>query len=139
MNRRDSDLPPASPQKRRFLILAGLLTLFLPLLRFLGFRVPKKPRVIEVTASLAPGEFFTSPDFILFDDGITPWAISRTCTHLGCKLNYREKENILECPCHQSRFSPSGGVLNGPAKKELPRFNVEKLNNSDKYLVTLSS
>ncbi len=141
MNRRDTDPRhrPASSQKRRFLILAGLLTLFLPLLRFLGFRVPKKPRVVEVTATLIPGAFFTGPDFILFEDGIKPWAVSRTCTHLGCKLNYRETENILECPCHQSRFTPSGAVLNGPAKRELPLYGVEKLGDGDKYLVTLSS
>ena len=135
MNR--PDLTPHSPQKRRILILAWLLTLCLPLLRFLGFRVPKMPRLVEVTATLAPGGFFISPDFILFEDGQQAWAISRTCTHLGCKLNYREKDNILECPCHQSRFSPDGAVINGPAKRELPRYGVEKLSDGRKYIVTL--
>jgi Rieske Fe-S protein len=61
--------------------------------------------------------------------------VSRTCTHLGCRLNFKEKENVLECPCHQSRFSTAGNVLKGPAKKPLNRYAVDATDTS--YLVTL--
>ena len=40
------------------------------------------------------------------------------CTHLGCALNYNEKEEAWECPCHGSRYDKNGMVLNGPATKD---------------------
>lgn len=129
---------PAAPQKRRLLFLAGLLTLLLPLLRFTGFRLPKQPKVVEVKATLIPGGHYLAPDFILFQDDEQPWALSRTCTHLGCKLNFREEERLLECPCHQSRFDLSGQVVNGPAKRPLPSHQVERLAD-DTYLVTIKA
>lgn len=125
------------PSRRRFFLVLGLLTLGYPILRFLGFKVPVKPRVIEVKSTLVPGDFFIGPDFILFDDKQGPWAVSRKCTHLGCKLNYLETVGFLECPCHQSRFNPQGEVIHGPAKKNLPLFKVEKLGIAGGYLVTI--
>ncbi len=127
---------PANNKRRIFLGL-GLLAFCYPLLRFLGFKLPNQPRLIEVKKKLASGGFHLEPDFILFAGENGPWALSRKCTHLGCKLNYRAKENLLECPCHQSRFNIQGEVLAGPAKKNLPRFKVEKLNDDSGYLVTI--
>ncbi|MEG0639173.1 MAG: FAD-dependent oxidoreductase [Clostridia bacterium] len=37
------------------------------------------------------------------------------CPHLGCKLVYRPKARLWECPCHGSRFDDIGHVLNAPA------------------------
>jgi nitrite reductase/ring-hydroxylating ferredoxin subunit len=130
--------PPWPPQtRRRFFLVVGLLALCYPILRFLGYKVPTQPRLVEIKTTLAPGAFFLGPDFILFENKQGPWAISRRCTHLGCKINYREKEGFLECPCHQSRFTPEGIVIQGPAKKQLPRFKVEKLDNAKGYIVTI--
>lgn len=129
---------PRPPQtRRRFFLVVGLLALCYPVLRFLGYKVPTQPRLVEVKAALAPGAFFLGPDFILFEGKQGPWAVSRRCTHLGCKINHREKEGFLECPCHQSRFTHEGIVIQGPAKRPLPRFKVEKLDNARGYIVTI--
>lgn len=39
------------------------------------------------------------------------------CSHLGCALEWNRQERAWECPCHGSRFSESGTVLENPAQK----------------------
>ena len=121
-------------RSRRSLLALILIGLLFPLLRFIGYRVPKKPRLFEVTKQLADGEFLVHREFVLFDRGGKAWAVSRKCTHLGCKLNFHEVEDYLECPCHQSRFTIEGLVARGPAIIDLDVFEVEKRDNAPYYL-----
>jgi Rieske Fe-S protein len=45
--------------------------------------------------------------------------LSPVCPHLGCYVNWNEAEKSWDCPCHGSRFSPVGKLLNGPAVADL--------------------
>ena len=117
---------------------AGALLLY-PVFRFLGYRAPKQPRVVKVNKVVPVDGFVLEHDFILFVGQAGPWAVSRKCTHLGCRLNYQEKEGVLVCPCHHSRFNKEGVRLSGPAKKNLPRFQVAAMQEGQDgkgYLVT---
>ena len=54
------------------------------------------------------------------EDGVVV-AVSPTCTHLGCQVNFNTAERSWDCPCHGSRFAPDGSVLQGPAVHRLER------------------
>jgi glycine/D-amino acid oxidase-like deaminating enzyme/nitrite reductase/ring-hydroxylating ferredoxin subunit len=60
------------------------------------------------------------------DDGHL-YAMSATCTHLGCVVNWNKTEKSWDCPCHGSRFDAFGKVINGPATKELEAVDVRKI------------
>ena len=84
----------------------------------------------EDVAALAPGEggivHVGDKAVAAFraEDG-TVHAVSPTCTHLGCTVKWNDAERSWDCPCHGSRFSVEGAVLDGPAVRPLDAYDVE--------------
>ena len=44
---------------------------------------------------------------------------SKRCPHLGCALKWNKAEHSWDCPCHGSRFSKDGKVLDNPANGDI--------------------
>jgi len=61
--------------------------------------------------------------WIVRDKGVI-YALSTTCTHLGCTPNWLEREGKFKCPCHGSGFYMSGINFEGPAPRPLERWAV---------------
>jgi cytochrome b6-f complex iron-sulfur subunit len=54
----------------------------------------------------------------------TVFALSTTCTHLGCTPNWLEAEQKFKCPCHGSGFRKDGTNFEGPAPRPLERYKI---------------
>src|SRR4026207_120569 len=60
-------------------------------------------------------------------------ALTSTCTHEACTITGFDNTNYV-CPCHGSKFTPAGRVINGPANAPLRTFATQFANN----LLTIS-
>ncbi|MEA4891232.1 MAG: FAD-dependent oxidoreductase [Peptococcaceae bacterium] len=46
-------------------------------------------------------------------------AVGLTCPHLGCQLTFNPDEKSWDCPCHGSRFTYTGQLIDNPAQEGL--------------------
>ena len=84
------------------------------------FTTPK----IETVSEIPPGEgrvveIGGERAAVYRDESGAARAVSAVCTHAGCLVHWNAAEKSWDCPCHGSRFSTDGGVLEGPAVKGL--------------------
>jgi Rieske Fe-S protein len=76
-------------------------------------------RTVNITRR---GERAAASDFI---------ALSSTCPHLGCQVQWEAQNNRYFCPCHNGTFDPSGKATGGPpgdAGLSLPQFQLSVQN-----------
>ncbi len=58
------------------------------------------------------------------DDKGKIYLININCAHMGCELKWNNAEKTWDCPCHGSRYSSIGDVVDGPALMPLEKIEI---------------
>lgn len=53
------------------------------------------------------------------------YIVDTSCAHLGCETEWNHAEKTWDCPCHGSRYSYTGDVMEGPAVKPLTNLSED--------------
>ncbi len=53
-------------------------------------------------------------------------ALSATCTHLDCTVQYRPDWDIIWCACHNGKYDLDGRNISGPPPRPLTRFEIKE-------------
>lgn len=97
--------------------------------------VPNNDLTIDLTSSSYEdlgiiGGYVYEGEIMIFRTAESSYlALSKVCTHEGCTVAYNHANGNVLCPCHSSRFTTNGTVLNGPAATNLKKYNVQKDGN----------
>lgn len=60
------------------------------------------------------------------DERGTLHLVDTTCTHLGCEVQWNAAEKTWDCPCHGSRYTYEGEIVEGPTLKSIKIEMKEK-------------
>ncbi|MCB2180211.1 Rieske (2Fe-2S) protein [bacterium] len=114
------------------LLISGVVSTW-GIIKFLSYKAPEEKLLSFITLdkpnTYPLGTIIYIPEVKawLFHTSEGFYALSSTCTHLGCTINLGDEK--FDCPCHGSQFNLSGKVLQGPAASPLPGFEVTLSND----------
>lgn len=123
--------------------LKGLMYLMLLPLLFLLNRMVKDHKRFgsarqELRLSNAiPVGLSISDEVIFFKSDENLKVYSARCTHLGCKINQVEGDEIV-CPCHGSRYNTEGRPVKGPSLKALKELEFELDSEQNEIVIILN-
>ena len=139
-NRAADLLAAASVTRRQFSVTLALawacigLTTATALAALQAFMVPKlikEPpstfragRLQEYPADGVYTTYKDSNQVWIIRRGSVLFALSTTCTHLGCIPNWLSADQKFKCPCHGSGFRMDGVNFEGPAPRPLERVKI---------------
>jgi cytochrome b6-f complex iron-sulfur subunit len=102
----------------------------------------------KITIDISPGSPLVQNGFAIVpysggsvlvahaDDG-SYHAMTSICTHQGCTIDqYDSGSKTFVCPCHGSRFSNTGAVVNAPASTPLKQYATTVSGNQ--LIITLA-
>ncbi len=123
--------------------IGGLLTIIYPALSFLKPPKSAKPNVNSVKAGMA--SVFPSNSSKIVKFGRIPVllvkseegdfiALSGTCTHLDCIVQYKEDTKQIWCACHNGIYDLKGRNVSGPPPRSLDNYIVKVVD--DEIIIT---
>jgi menaquinol-cytochrome c reductase iron-sulfur subunit len=84
------------------------------------------PHATVLTERHEDGWYGTRRQTVVFidRDGDQYRALSATCSHLGCNVNWEPAAGQFKCPCHGGCYDRTGKVVSGPPPRALTAVNV---------------
>jgi len=123
--------------------IGGLITILYPALSFLKPPKSAEPKVNSVKAGLASNfpsnsskivKFGRKPVILVKTTQGNFIALSATCTHLDCIVQYKEDTKQIWCACHNGIYDMTGRNISGPPPRPLDNFAVKIIN--DEIIIT---
>ncbi len=68
--------------------------------------------------------FGSRPGLLIMNSDGSYRALSATCTHLGCTVQYRSDLRQIWCACHNGIYDLNGRNISGPPPRPLDAFDV---------------
>lgn len=65
-------------------------------------------------------------------------ALSNKCTHLSCRVNWKQDASAYICPCHDAYFDINGLKIKGPQPRPLDKYET-KVENASLFIHFLGS
>ncbi len=129
---------PNKMNRNKFLKIAGGLAIIpagylLYKMAEVSSAVPK--RTIEAKNNFENGVIFNE-DYILVKNNGKIKVFSPVCTHMRCNI-ITQRDGLLVCPCHGSRFDMDGNVVKGPATRNLDELTFSVKN--DKIIIEIGT
>ena len=131
---------PARPARRRFMqvalgggLLASAVSFLYPVMRYL-IPPPATDRGGGTVAAAKVGDlkpnsakifrFGSRPALLIRMADGNYRALSATCTHLACTVQYREDLQQIWCACHNGTYDLNGRNVSGPPPRPLEKYQV---------------
>ncbi len=93
--------------------------------------------VVPFPISELEGSSFEEVSFVVAGDegdGLALMALWQRCVHLGCRVPSCGSSQGFECPCHGSKYNAHGEYSQGPAPRNLDRFEVS-VNDAGEFII----
>jgi menaquinol-cytochrome c reductase iron-sulfur subunit len=103
-------------------------------------KVSTEPATFSFKKHVVDGWYESDPSFnawIAKDASGKIYALSPTCKHLGCTVNWNKADHEYLCPCHGAQYTVDGKNL-AVAPKPLDEFEI-KIENGWVYLGPLKA
>ncbi|HUL44546.1 MAG TPA: Rieske (2Fe-2S) protein [Bacteroidota bacterium] len=69
-------------------------------------------------------KFGTKPVILIRTANNELRALSATCTHLDCTVQYRKDMGLIWCACHNGKYDLNGRNVSGPPPRPLDEYRV---------------
>jgi menaquinol-cytochrome c reductase iron-sulfur subunit len=83
------------------------------------------PTLVNFTRTTVNGWEKTANTYGAFVMRYTPDELkvfSNLCTHLSCRVNWKDDQKHYICPCHDGHFDEQGLVVSGPPPRPLDEY-----------------
>ncbi len=114
--------------------IGGILSIFYPVVSYLIPPKTAEPKVNSVKAGLTNDfpvntskiiKFGRKPVILIKTQDNQYKALSASCTHLDCIVQYKTDTKQIWCACHNGVYDLSGRNVSGPPPRPLEQYDVK--------------